>query len=73
MATGYKKGDWLTNHPRSIKGWWPRRDVKIYQGRPKATDTFTVEQLEGMGQVGAYLAEDVPEGTNNKSLIKNPR
>lgn len=29
----------------------------MIQGRPKATDVFTVEQLEDMGMIGLYAEE----------------
>ena len=53
------KGTWLTNNPKTMKSWYPRRAVMLYEGDPKATDTYTVEELKKQGLVGIYLGEDL--------------
>lgn len=63
------KGEWLTNTPRSIKGFWPRRDAKLSEGLPQATETFTQEQLMERKIVGVYLDEDIDEGIKSRKLI----
>ena len=63
------KGTWLTNHPRSYRGWFPRRDVKLRDGVPRATDTYFSCELIEKGIVGVYLDEDVPEGIENRPII----
>ena len=60
---------WLTNHPRTYKGWFPRRDVKLKDGPPKATDTYSVEEFEEKRIVGVYLDEDIPEGIKSRPYI----
>lgn len=50
---------WITNHPKSIKGLWPRRDgVDYIQGEPKATDVYSIEQLKNQNIIGVYV--DIP-------------
>lgn len=66
------KGDWITNVPKNIKSLWPRRNVKMVQGEPKATETFSVDDLKSRGIVGAYLDEDIPEGIKSRELIWSP-
>jgi len=47
---------WITNHPKSVKGMWPRRaGVDYIQGQPKATEAYTTEQLQSQGLVGVYV------------------
>ncbi len=67
-----KKGDWVTNHPVSIKGWWPRRTAKYKEGRPKPTLDFSVEDFESKGYIGIYLDEEV-ESYYSLPLVKNPK
>jgi hypothetical protein len=71
-VSAFKKGDWVTNTPRSIKGYWPRRDAVLVEGPPHATDTFTTEQLQEKRIVGIYLDEDIPEGIHSRKIIKHP-
>lgn len=53
---------WVTNHPKSLKGMWPRRIGVVYlEGRPKATEAHTSEELESQGLVGAYVDMDEAE------------
>lgn len=47
---------WITNHPKSIKGLWPRRDgVEYIQGEPKSTKVYSVEELKKQGLIGVYV------------------
>lgn len=64
-----KKGDWVTNFPRSLKGYWPRRDAKLVEGPPKATFAHTVEELQGRKLIGIYLDEDIPAGIKSRDLL----
>jgi len=51
--------NWITNHPKPIKGMWPRRvGVAYIEGEPKATDAFTSEELKSQGLIGVYV--DMP-------------
>ena len=64
---------WITNHPKSIKGLWPRRSgVEYIQGEPKATDVYSVEQLKSQGLVGAYVDMDA-EDYYKLPIIKSPK
>ena len=65
-----KRGDWITNNPKTIKSWWPRRKTKYKEGPPKETSTYTVEDLKFMGYIGIYLDEDV-EDYYNLPIVKN--
>jgi hypothetical protein len=54
--------NWITNHPQSIKGMWPRRIGCDYiEGLPKATDTYTVEQLINQNIIGVYVDMPIEE------------
>ena len=47
---------WITNHPKPLKGMWPRRVGCTYiEGDPQGTDAFTVEQLKAQGNIGVYV------------------
>jgi hypothetical protein len=53
---------WITNHPKPLKGMWPRRVGCTYiEGEPKATFVYTVEQLKEQGLVGVYVDMPVEE------------
>ena len=73
MKEATKKGDWVNNVPRNIRGYWPRRDAEYYQGDPKGSETITVEELKERKIVGVYLNEDIPEGIKSRKLIKSPK
>ena len=49
---------WLSNHSKG-KPLWDSK-LRLFFGRPKATEKFTVEQLEDMGLVGVYRDSDDP-------------
>jgi hypothetical protein len=55
------EGTWLTNNPKTILSWYPRRAVLLREGSPKATSEYTVEEFKAMGMVGIYLDEDVED------------
>ena len=47
---------WITNHPKPLKGMWPRRvGCEYVEGEPKGTDTLRVDELKAQGYVGAYV------------------
>ena len=47
---------WITNHPRTYKGLIPRRiGVEYFDGEPKATDEYSIEQMKEAGLVGVYV------------------
>jgi hypothetical protein len=61
-----KKGEWLTNHPKSIQGYWPRRAILIREGQtPQQRLAYAAQVLEGMtipsdgGLVGIWLDQDL--------------
>lgn len=56
---------WITNHPKSVKGMWPRRDgVEYIEGDPKATLKNSVEELKMQQLIGVYV--DMDEETYRK-------
>jgi hypothetical protein len=64
---------WITNHPKSLKGLWPRRAGCVYiEGEPRGTFAYTAEQLREQGLVGAYV--NMPEDEYRKlPIVKNPQ
>jgi hypothetical protein len=47
---------WITNHPKPIKGMWPRRfPVEYIEGAPKPTKTYSAEELSQQGLIGVYV------------------
>jgi len=73
MTDRQNKGDWLTNNPKTIHSWWPRRAVKMKQGPPKATESKSQEDLIKMGLVGIYLDEDLENPFNEYPLCGNQK
>lgn len=68
--TPSKTGDWVTNHPGSMRGWWPRRAGVSYQeGPPSATHQFTADELSARGMVGIYLAADCPDYLERELIL----
>lgn len=63
--TRNRKGDWITNVPRSIKTFWPRRKCLYYEGPPHETDAYSQKTLIEMNIVGVYLAEDIEVADHN--------
>ena len=58
---------WITNHPRTFKACIPRRiGVEYFDGDPKPTKEYTVEQLKANGIVGVYVNISMEE------YLKNP-
>jgi len=51
------RGQWLTNHPKSIKGYWPRRAVPLVEGPPQGVSDTDTADCEEAGYVGIYLAD----------------
>jgi hypothetical protein len=47
---------WITNHPKPLKGMWPRRVGCTYvEGEPKGTDLYSPEQLKQKKIIGVYV------------------
>lgn len=46
---------WITNHPKPIQSFWPRRATDYVEGRPKATEKFSEKELEEQGLIGIYV------------------
>lgn len=63
-----KKGEWVTNFPRSIKGL-KKRNVKLFEGEPVPCGPYTVEHLKQMKIIGIYLAEDCPDGYYSRDFV----
>lgn len=63
---------WVTNHPKSLKGMWPRRIGAVYiEGPPKATTVHTTDELARQGLVGAYVDMNEAE-YRNLPLARTP-
>ena len=64
---------WITNHPKSVKGLWPRRDgVQYLEGEPKATSVYTVEDLKKQKIIGVYV-DMIAEDYYKLPLINSPK
>lgn len=62
---------WITNHPKSYKGLIPRRiGVEYFDGEPKATNTYTIEELKSQNLVGVYI--DITLEEYRKFPMGNP-
>lgn len=62
---------WITNHPKPLKGMWPRRfDVEYIEGDPKASDTYIVDELKAQNLIGVYIDIDVHE-YRSKILVRS--
>jgi len=63
---------WITNHPKSLKGLWPRRAGYTYiEGEPKKTEACSVQNLKSCGIIGIYV--DMPDEDYRKlPIVKNP-
>lgn len=64
---------WITNHPKSLKGLWPRRAGCVYiKGEPKASFFYTQKQLKKKGYIGVYV--DMDEAEYRKlPIVKTPQ
>lgn len=64
---------WITNHPKSLKGLWPRRAGCVYiEGDPMGSDSIHVDELKARGYVGAYV--DMPYNEYKKlPIVKTPQ
>lgn len=80
-----KKGDWVTNFPRSLKAMWPRRDAKLIEGPAKLPPPGGREEYLHKGRlfcarefmlrrsyIGVYLDEDIPEGYRSRKILMRP-
>jgi hypothetical protein len=71
-----QKGEWLTNHPKPLNSFWPRRPITYVEGDPKETSKYSVEDLIAMDYIGIYSGEDVidyfnlPRFYNQKDIDK---
>lgn len=56
---------WISNTPKSPSllvlhndpGYWEWRN-SLVEGRPKASEVFSVEELEAVGMIGLYREEE---------------
>jgi hypothetical protein len=65
---------WITNHPRSLKGLWPRRaGVQYIEGSPHATEWRTSEQLTAEGLIGVYVQGMTREEYRSHPLAHTPQ
>lgn len=64
---------WITNHPKSIKGLWPRRaGCEYIEGEPMGTEARSVQDLKECGLVGVYV--NMPEVEYRKlPIVKTPQ
>lgn len=64
--------NWVTNHPKSVRGMWPRRaGVEYHEGAPQSTEAHTSEELARQGLVGVFV--DMPlDQYRQLPLVKNP-
>ena len=64
---------WITNHPKSIKGLWPRRiGVDYIEGKPMGTHAYSSDELAQSGLIGVYV--DMPmEQYRQLPLAKTPK
>ena len=60
------KGDWVTNNPKSIKSYWPRRAVELKEGR--AVLNCPWQDFEA---VGVYLDQDIVAPLKFYPLCRN--
>lgn len=65
-----KKGDWITNNPRGIKAWFPRRACKVVEGEPRPSQQYGTEYLKSRGIVGIYLDEEIDCDYKELPLIR---
>jgi len=65
------RGSWVTNTPKTIKGYWPRRVADFVEGPPKATKSYSVEELTALELVGVYLGEDLEVPLKALPLARN--
>mgnify|MGYP000423423815 CR=1 FL=1 len=65
------KGDWISNQPKTIKSYWPRRSVKIVEGEPKLLTEWVKDYNVDNPLVGIYLDEDLDKPLKEYPLCKN--
>lgn len=66
---------WITNHPKPIESFWPRRkDVVYTEGEVvEASETFPKRRLEELGYIGIYADVESREEYYKKELIRGPQ
>ena len=67
-----KKKLWITNHPKSIQGFWPRRTCEYFEGLPQKTYKYSVEEFIEMGYIGIYV-NMTREEYEKYPLVANPK
>lgn len=64
---------WITNHPKPLKGMWPRRvGCEYVEGEPKGTDALRVDELKAQGYIGVYVNMP-PDEYYKLPVAKNPQ
>lgn len=64
---------WVTNHPKSIQGLWPRRVGCTYiEGEPKKTDVYTSEDLKKQNIIGVYV-DMKPDDYYSLPVVRTPK
>jgi hypothetical protein len=64
--------NWITNHPKPLKGMWPRRkNAEYFEGEPKGTDKYSSEFLARQGLIGVYVKEPLSE-YYKREVIRRP-
>ena len=64
---------WITNHPKPLKGMWPRRvGCEYVEGEPKSTEKYDIEFLKAQNLIGVYV--DLPPDEYYKlPVARNPQ
>lgn len=64
---------WITNHPKPLKGMWPRRvGCEYVEGDPRGTDRYSDAVLKEHGLIGVYV--DMPLDDYHKlPVARNPQ
>jgi len=64
--------NWITNHPKPLKGMWPRRKgAEYFEGEPKGTTAYSSESLARQGLIGVYVKEPLEE-YYKREVIRRP-
>lgn len=63
---------WVTNHPKSVKGMWPRRaGVDYIEGSPKGTHMYSSDELRRQNIIGVYV-DMSPEDYYSLPVVCSP-
>jgi hypothetical protein len=62
---------WITNHPKPIQSLWPRRAANYVEGLPKASEKYSVKELENQGLIGIYV-DMSREDYDKLPILKRP-